>query len=213
MYVCIYVCMVSGTAEGQASPSRVTIPLPAHVINFARGQDWVCRSNDILNGQTAKPQPLTTPVSGNHRHAEPACSPLLSWPPCSSADGMDIVLPFVKQLACSTVDLAGSFITRVSTLVRVRTLCGWRGSMPLVWGGNHWVCFTTCPHVVVRTSIPDRAWKSVDYLWWKVEWVMWLAWCPWWWVAWWMGLLLLLLNDTALHHNFDDYVPPHVCVS
>ena len=30
----------------------------AEVINFAGGQDQVCRSNDILNGQSAKPQPL-----------------------------------------------------------------------------------------------------------------------------------------------------------
>ena len=28
-----------------------------------------------------------------------------------------------------------------------------------------------------------------------------------------MGTVLLLLSDTTLHHNFDDHVPAHVCIS
>ena len=36
----------------------------------------------------------------------------VSWPTCSITDGMVVVLLFVKQLACSTVDHAGYFITR-----------------------------------------------------------------------------------------------------
>ena len=52
----MYVCMVSGTAAGQASPSRDALPSPTLLSEqLRRGWERICRNNGVLNGQSACP--------------------------------------------------------------------------------------------------------------------------------------------------------------